>query len=76
MFSKSFFLTTSAILVSAFALQGCSTNPATGARQFTALMSPEQENTVGAQEHEKIIKQFGLYENRAVASYVSRVEQR
>ena len=36
-------------------------------------MSPEQENQVGAEEHEKILAQFGLYENRAVQDYVSAV---
>ncbi len=36
-------------------------------------MSPEQENQVGAEEHEKILAQFGLYENQAVQSYVSAV---
>lgn len=60
-------------LVAAALLQGCSTNPATGARQFTALMSPAQEVQVGAQEHEKIIKQFGLYKNPAVSSYVQSI---
>ncbi len=55
------------------ALAACSTNPATGQSQFTALMSPAQENEVGAQEHEKVIAQFGLYENKAVQDYVSAV---
>jgi len=73
MFSKSFFLTTSALVVSAFALQGCSTNAATGKQQFTALMSPAQENSVGASEHEKIVEQYGIYNNKSVTDYVSRV---
>jgi len=76
MFSKSFFLTSSTLVLGALALQGCSTNAATGKRQFTALMSPSQENSVGASEHEKIIAQFGLYDNRALASYVSQVGAR
>lgn len=53
--SKAFFLGVGvAVLLSA-----CSTNPATGDRQFTALMSPAQENQLGATEHEKVIKLFG-----------------
>ena len=76
MFSKSFFLTTSAIVASAFALQGCSTNAATGKQQFAGLMSPAQEKSIGAEEHQKIIQQFGLYNNQNVANYVSQVGAR
>lgn len=54
-------------------LASCSTNPATGERQFTALMSPAQEQKVGAQEHKKITKQFGFYEDQAVTDYVRQV---
>ncbi len=57
-------------------LSACSTNPATGNQQFTALMSPQQEIKVGASEHEKIVKQFGLYKNAAVASYVNDIGKR
>lgn len=70
---KSFFL---ALLILPFFLSGCSTNPATGKQQFTALMSPAQENTVGASEHEKIIAQFGLYDNPAIAGYVQSIGTR
>lgn len=59
-----------------FLLGGCSVNPATGQRQFTALMSPAQEVRVGAQEHEKIIKQFGLYEDQALQNYVQKIGER
>ncbi|MEZ5813261.1 MAG: M48 family metalloprotease [Alphaproteobacteria bacterium] len=57
-------------------LSACSTNPATGQQQFTALMSPQQETQVGASEHEKIVKQFGLYQNPAVNAYVNEVGKR
>ncbi len=57
----------------ALTLQACSTNPATGKQQFTALMSPAQENQVGAQEHQKVVEQFGIYDNAALSSYVQRV---
>jgi predicted Zn-dependent protease len=40
-------------------LGACTTNTATGESQFTAFMSPEQELRVGAQEHPKILAQFG-----------------
>ena len=57
-------------------LGACSTNPATGQQQFTALMSPQQEVQVGASEHQKIVKQFGLYQNASLTSYVNEVGKR
>jgi predicted Zn-dependent protease len=58
-------------------LGACSTNPATGERQFASFMSPEKEKQVGAQEHEKILKQFGgIYKNKAVTDYVQAVGQK
>ncbi len=56
-------------------LAGCSTNPATGQQQFTALMSPQQENQVGAQEHAKVLAQYGLYEDKKLQGYVENVGQ-
>lgn len=60
-------------LAALFFTSACSTNPATGKSQFAALMSPQQELSVGAQEHEKIVAQFGLYEDKAITDYVTRV---
>lgn len=57
-------------------ITGCSTNPATGKKQFTALMSPAQENEVGAAEHKKIAVQYGFYDNQAVQAYVQEVGAR
>lgn len=37
----------------------CSANPATGKQSFTAFMTPEKELQVGAEEHPKMVKQFG-----------------
>lgn len=66
-------LATTALLT----LAACSTNPATGERQFTALMSPSQENTVGAQEHAKVMKTYGVPENaQALQDYVSTIGQK
>lgn len=64
------------MVVSAGLLGGCSTNPATGKSQFTGLMSPQQEVSVGAQEHEKIEQQFGFYDNPAVVAYVREIGAR
>lgn len=63
--------------VSFATLTGCSMNPATGESQFAALMSPQQESTVGAQEHEKILQQFGgTLQDAQITQYVERVGQR
>lgn len=59
------------------ALAACSTNPATGERQFTALMSPAQENQVGAQENAKVLQTYGIPENsQNLQAYVNQVGQR
>ncbi|MGB4106928.1 MAG: M48 family metalloprotease [Alphaproteobacteria bacterium] len=54
-------------------LAACSTNPATGARQFTGLMSPGQESSVGASEHQKVEQQFGFYNSPSLTAYVNEV---
>jgi len=48
-----------AVLPALLLLAACSANPATGKQSFTAFMSPEKERQVGAEEHPKILKQFG-----------------
>lgn len=57
-------------------LSACTTNPATGRQQFTGLMSPQQEVSVGASEHEKVVKQYGLYPDQAVQAYVNQIGQK
>ncbi|MCB1591610.1 MAG: M48 family metalloprotease [Alphaproteobacteria bacterium] len=57
-------------------LAGCSTNPATGEQQFTALMSPHQEQKVGAQEHQKILEEYGLYQDQGLQTFLQDVGQR
>ena len=52
-------------------LAACSANPATGKQSFTAFMSPEKELQVGAEEHPKILEQFGgAFDDRAWAEYI------
>lgn len=59
-----------------FILGACSVNPATGQKQFTAFMSPQQELSVGQQEHPKILAAYGgLVKDKALAAYVSTVGQ-
>jgi len=68
-----------AVLLTAasLALTSCSVNPATGERQFTGLLSPAQEQSIGSEQHPRILEEFGgRYENAAVQAYVDRVGQR
>lgn len=56
---------------------GCSQNPMTGKSEFTGLMPSEQEASIGASQHQEIIKQFGgVYENQKIQSYVNEIGQR
>jgi predicted Zn-dependent protease len=68
-----------ATLLLLFALTGaagCTTNPATGESSFTAFLSPAQEKQVGAEQHPKLVKEFGgSYDDPKVAAYVERVGQ-
>ena len=58
------------------AAAGCSTNPATGESSFTAFLSPAQEKQVGAEQHPKLVQEFGgAYDDATLAAYVERVGQ-
>lgn len=54
-------------------LAACSVNPATGDRQFTALLPAEREASIGAQEHLNVEKTFGKFMDGPLADYVSTV---
>lgn len=65
-------------LAAALTVSGCSqtVNPATGRSEFTTI-STEQEAKLGAQEHPKILKQFGgAYTEGGVDRYVEALGQR
>ena len=52
----------------------CSTNPATGKQSFTAFMSKEDELRIGAEEHPKLIKEFGgAYTDAKLRAYIRRI---
>ena len=56
-------------------LAGCAAtvNPATGQRQYTTL-STEDEQRLGAQEHPKVLKQFGgVYDDPNIGGYVAEI---
>jgi predicted Zn-dependent protease len=44
-------------------LAACSTNPATGRREFN-IVSEQQEIAIGRQSHQQIIQQFGVYDEK------------
>jgi len=64
------------LILLAIVLTGCAVNPATGKRQFTGFLSPEQARRIGAQEHKNIVAQYGLYENEKVNAYVQEIGQK
>lgn len=76
---KSIFCKGILLLTAGFSLflGGCSTNPATGRSQFDGLMSRESEASIGAQQHETIVAQYGgVYENARLQAYVNEIGQR
>ncbi|MBL4748864.1 MAG: M48 family metalloprotease [Magnetovibrio sp.] len=59
------------LVVATLVLGACSSNLATGKQSFTGFMSAQKELQVGAEEHPKILQQFGGgFEDRKVATYV------
>ena len=62
------------LMTAFFGLAGCSTNPATGRQSFTAFMSQKKEAEVGAEEHPKILGQFGgAYDDIDIGLYIARI---
>lgn len=68
----SFLLLTAALTV----LASCSINPATGERQFTALMPASSEASVGASENQKVVQSMGIVDDQRLISYVQSVGNR
>lgn len=61
------------LLASVIFSGGCSTNPATGEQSFTAFMSRADELRIGAEEHPKMIKEFGgAYPDAKLRAYIKR----
>lgn len=58
------------ILILSFFLSNCQINPATGGKELS-LISTKEEDSIGKSEHKKIIKQFGIYENKKLQNYVN-----
>jgi predicted Zn-dependent protease len=55
-------------------LTACATAPATGDQIFTGGLSMQQEKKLGAEQHPKLLRQFGgAYDDRELSRYVSSV---
>ncbi len=62
----------SALLASLTVLSGCETAPATGESFFTGGLTKDKEAALGAQQHEKIVKQFGgIYDDPEISRYIT-----
>ncbi len=62
------------LIATALPLGGCETNPATGRQIITLGSTIEDDRRVGAQEHPKIVEEFGgVYDDPTVTSYVALV---
>jgi predicted Zn-dependent protease len=67
-----------ALLSAALLLAGCGTttvNPVTGETERT-VMSEQDEIETGAKQHEKILQEYGVYDNPRVQAYVNEVGQK
>ncbi|HVE72522.1 MAG TPA: M48 family metalloprotease [Thermoanaerobaculia bacterium] len=51
------------LLIAIVFVAACSTNPATGKKQFN-IVSESQELAIGQQSHREIIEQFGVYDEK------------
>lgn len=55
-------------------LAGCSVNPATGERSFTAFMSEAEESKIGREAHPKILEEFGgAYDDPELQRYIESI---
>src|SRR5687767_12601535 len=61
-----------ALALLALTATGCSTNPATGKKQI-AFIGEEQEIAMGREADQQIVQQLGLYDDKEVQAYVSRL---
>jgi predicted Zn-dependent protease len=54
---------TATLALTVILLAACSTNPATGKREFN-IVSESQEVAIGQQSHQQIVRQFGTYDEK------------
>jgi len=53
-------------------LGGCAANPVSGESDFV-LMSEDQEIAIGRENHAKVIKRYGRYDNERLQNYVQKI---
>ena len=68
-------LITFLIVVTALSLSGCAANPVSGKQDFV-MMSEQQEIALGRSSDADVRKQYKVYANPALQSYVDRVGQK
>ena len=72
-----FFIGWLSIFLLLIVLSGCSTNPATGEKIFTGLMTKEQEIHQGRKTHPKVVKSFGgQYGSTSLQNYIKSIGHR
>lgn len=57
-------------IVIIFLISSCQINPATGNKEIS-LMSSKEEDLIGKQEHDKIIKEYGIYDDDILDNYIN-----
>ncbi len=62
------------LLIAAWQLAGCATNPVTGNPNFV-LMSEEQEVSMGQKVHQDVLKQYAVYDDPEIQAMVDRIGQ-
>ncbi len=69
------YVAVAAVMAPLLGLGGCETvNPATGKSDFTPFMSSARESRIGAEEHPKILLQFGgVYDDPQIGAYVASI---
>jgi len=54
-------------------LAACTTSPVTGQPIFTGVVSEQEEENIGRQQHAQILKQFGLNDNAKLNEFVAGI---
>lgn len=64
------------LIVATLLLAACATNPVTGRKEFN-IVSEQQELQMGAQAHQQIVEQFGIYDEKPeLNEMVTRIGRR
>jgi predicted Zn-dependent protease len=65
------------IVMVPFFMAACTTSPTSGKKIFTGLVSEQQEQGIGAQEHQKIVRRYGgVNDSQELNLYVAKIGAR